>query len=37
MKFLWDSANVNHIARHNISPEEAEQVVRNTPLDLEGS
>ena len=35
MKFLWDSANVNHIARHNISPEEAEQVVRNTPLDLE--
>jgi uncharacterized protein len=36
MQFDWDLANTTHIARHKISPEEAEQVVENNPLDLEG-
>ena len=34
MLFDWDSANTAHIARHNISPDEAEQVIENYPLDL---
>jgi len=34
MKFQWDEANRDHIARHNISPEEFEQVIKNGPLDL---
>jgi len=33
--FLWDSANVAHIARHGITTEEAEQVIENDPLDIE--
>lgn len=33
--FDWDSANLAHIARHNISPEAAEQVIHNNPLDIE--
>ncbi len=33
MDFDWDSANVEHIARHGVTPEEAEQVVQNNPLD----
>ena len=32
--FDWDQANINHIARHGITPEEAEQVVLNDPIDL---
>jgi uncharacterized DUF497 family protein len=35
MQFSWDEANRNHIAEHAVSPEEAEQVVLNEPLDLE--
>lgn len=34
MPFLWDAGNIDHIARHNISPEEAEQVVENDPFDI---
>ncbi len=34
MPFLWDEANISHIARHNVSPEEAEQVILNDPIDL---
>ena len=34
MPFLWDAGNINHIARHDISPEEAEQVVENDPFDI---
>ena len=34
MPFLWDAGNIDHIARHDISPEEAEQVVENDPLDI---
>lgn len=33
--FIWDHANIGHIALHSISPEEAEQVVENDPLDIE--
>jgi hypothetical protein len=33
--FDWDEQNVQHLARHQISPAEAEQVVLNRPVDLE--
>lgn len=35
--FDWDAANRRHIARHHITPEEAEQVVcgASLPLDSE--
>jgi uncharacterized DUF497 family protein len=32
--FDWDDGNRNHIARHNVSCEEAEQVLLNAPLEL---
>ncbi len=35
MYFEWDEANREHIAEHDVTPEEAEQVVLNQPLDLE--
>jgi uncharacterized DUF497 family protein len=35
LAFEWDDANRDHIARHQVSPEEAEQVIDNDPLDLE--
>jgi len=35
MEFDWDQANRSHIAEHGVSPEEAEQVIFNEPLDLE--
>ncbi|OGD92850.1 hypothetical protein A2697_05235 [Candidatus Curtissbacteria bacterium RIFCSPHIGHO2_01_FULL_41_44] len=28
--FEWDEANIAHIARHNVTPEEAEQVFFDT-------
>ena len=34
IEFDWDEANVGHVARHNVRPEEAEQVILNDPLDL---
>jgi uncharacterized DUF497 family protein len=33
--FLWDRENLSHIARHDVSRDEAEQVIENNPLDLE--
>jgi uncharacterized DUF497 family protein len=33
--FVWDEANLSHVAEHGIGPEEAEQVVLNEPFDLE--
>lgn len=30
--FQWDSANTGHIAKHNVSPEEAEEVLCNRHL-----
>ncbi len=35
MRFDWDKANTAHIARHGITPSEAEHVILNAPLDLE--
>lgn len=32
--FDWDEANIGHLARHSVLPEEAEQVVQNDPVDL---
>jgi hypothetical protein len=33
-EFDWDDANIEHLARHHITPEEAEQVILGCPLDL---
>ena len=32
--FDWDDSNLQHIAEHNVKPEEAEQVILNRPVDL---
>ena len=34
MDFDWNSANIEHIARHDVTPEEAEQVIENRPLEI---
>lgn len=34
IEFDWDEANLGHIARHRVKPEEAEQVILNDPVDL---
>ena len=33
--FDWDGANIGHIARHGVTPREAEQVVRGAALPTE--
>ena len=33
-EFDWDEANIGHMARHGVRPEEAEQVILNDPVDL---
>ena len=35
MEFEWDDANQNHIARHNVTPEEAEEAVLIEPLEVD--
>jgi uncharacterized DUF497 family protein len=35
MEFDWDAANLEHITRHGISPEECEQAYLNGPLVIE--
>jgi uncharacterized DUF497 family protein len=35
LQFDWNVDNIRHLARHVISPAEAEQVVLNRPVDLE--
>ena len=32
--FDWDSANIAHIAEHEVSPEEAEEVILGDPLEM---
>ena len=32
--FDWDEANIGHVARHGVLPDETEQVILNDPLDL---
>ena len=34
LEFHWDEANSGHIARHGVTPKEAEQVILNNPLDI---
>ena len=33
MEFDWDAANRRHIARHGVTPKEAEEAVRIEPLE----
>jgi uncharacterized DUF497 family protein len=35
LEFDWDTGNLDHIARHNIKQEEAEQAVGGESLDIE--
>jgi uncharacterized DUF497 family protein len=32
--FDWDDANILHFAEHNVSPEEAEEVLLGDPLEM---
>jgi uncharacterized DUF497 family protein len=32
--FDWDEANIAHIAEHDVTTSEAEEVVSNSPLDI---
>ncbi len=34
IEFDWDEANIGHVDRHGVLPEEAEQVILNGPVDL---
>ena len=34
IEFDWDEANIGHVARHSVVPEEAEQVILNDPVDI---
>jgi hypothetical protein len=33
-RFDWDEENVGHLARHEVTPDESEQVIQNRPVDL---
>jgi uncharacterized DUF497 family protein len=33
--FDWDVENIHHLAKHDILPVEAEQIILNSPVDLE--
>jgi uncharacterized DUF497 family protein len=33
--FDWDDANIEHIARHGVTPGEAEQVMLNIPIEID--
>lgn len=35
-KLIWDRWNTNHIAKHNITPEEVEGICHNSPLIFQG-
>ena len=35
MEFEWDAANRKHIARHGVTPEEAEEAVLIEPLEAD--
>jgi len=34
-EFDWDTENILHIAEHEVSTDEAEQVINNNPVDLD--
>jgi len=33
-EFDWDDANIGHLTRHRVTPEEAEEVILREPVDL---
>jgi len=33
--FEWNHANRNHLASHGVTASEAEEVIRNNPVDIE--
>ncbi|HZL26115.1 MAG TPA: BrnT family toxin [Acidobacteriaceae bacterium] len=33
--FDWNEANIAHIAEHGVTPQEAEEVITNSPLDID--
>ena len=35
MEFDWDAANSGHVAKHGITPEEAQEAVRIEPLEAD--
>ena len=35
-RLIWDTWNVTHIARHNVTPDEVEQVCHGSPMAYEG-
>lgn len=35
LHFDWDESNIHHLARHKVMSEEAEQVIRNDPFEVE--
>ncbi len=34
MQFDWNNGNIEHIALHQVTPKEAEQVIENVPIDV---
>jgi len=34
IEFDWDGANIAHLAKHNVTPSEFEELLNNDPLDL---
>ena len=34
IEFDWDEANIGHVARHNVQPDETEEVILDDPVDL---
>lgn len=35
IEFDWDDSNIKHLAAHEVTPSEFEQVLNNEPLDLD--
>jgi hypothetical protein len=35
LRFSWDQANTQHIATHQVTPEEVEQVFANDEMDID--
>ena len=35
IEFDWDEANIKHIARHRVSPDEAEEVLLSDPVEID--
>jgi len=35
IRFEWDDGNIAHLAKHDVTPSEAEEVIHNEPFDIE--